>query len=65
MLVRFPTGRKELVDSFIAQYSKRFNVSIVGEPSRFLGFEIIRDRANRHMTLRQTKYIEEIANAFL
>ena len=46
---------RNLRASFIEDFGKRFNIEIVGTPTRFLGMEI--ERTDNTLSLKQTSYI--------
>jgi hypothetical protein len=61
LVLRFPRGLRVAVDThFLKPYAKRYNITIVGEPTCLLGIQITRDRKARTMTLTQTLYIEKM-----
>jgi transposase InsO family protein len=65
LLLRFPKGQRAAVDThFLEPYGKRYNITIVGEPTHLLGIQISRDRKARTMQLTQTLYIEKIYSKF-
>jgi hypothetical protein len=56
--------KKGSVESTIASLSREFRVKILGQPSKFLGFEINRDSERRTITLSQRKYAEKVLDRF-
>ena len=41
-------------------YAKRYNITIIGEPTSILGMELTRDRIRKTLELKQTSYIDKI-----
>jgi hypothetical protein len=57
LIMRFPQGLRALVDThFLKPYSKRYNITIVGEPSNLLGIQITSDRAKHAALPLRTLY---------
>ena len=50
---------------FMTSYKKRFNTEERGTPSKFMGINISRDRANKTLTLSQEQYIADACSKFL
>ena len=52
--------------SLAAPYTAALNghVKVLGEPSKFIGMEITRNRKAKTLTITQTKYIEKLAEKF-
>lgn len=67
ILTAFPktAAGRALNEEFQAAYAKRFKYERRGVPTRFMGIEIKRDRANKKMSLTQGKYIREAADKWL
>ena len=51
-------------DQVLQSLSESFKIKDLGEAKRFLGVEIEYDRDAKTVTLRQTKYIDDILNRF-
>ena len=59
--LRFPRGRRDLADKhFVLPYAKRYDITIIGEPTSILGMEVTRDRARKTLELKQAAYIDKI-----
>jgi Reverse transcriptase (RNA-dependent DNA polymerase). len=48
------------VNIFINEISERFGTKVLGEPSRFLGCKLFRDRERRTITMSQASYVPGI-----
>ena len=57
-----PQGRA-LRKTFITDFAKRFNIEVIGTPTRFLGMEI--ERTADTLPLKQSSYISKAADKFL
>ena len=57
-------GTRKMVDKFKQQLSERFKVTHDGPLSWVLGMEILRNRTNQSIVIRQTKYINDILERF-
>lgn len=65
LILRFPKGQRAAVDThFLVPYAKRYNITIMGEPTCVLGIQISRNRKARTMTLTQTQYIDKMYTKF-
>ena len=53
-----------IANQIFAELGKRFQLKIIGEPKKFLGLEIERDRRKKTITLRQAVYASTILNRF-
>ena len=54
------TKDKIQMDNLKRELDNLFEITDLGEPSKLIGIEITRDRANGTLTISQTKYIESI-----
>ena len=54
------TKDKIQMDNLKRELDNLFEITDLGEPSKLVGIEITRDRANGTLTISQTKYIESI-----
>lgn len=50
--------------ALVAFLKARFDIKDMGEPTKFVGLEITRDRANKLITLYQRKYASDIVKRF-
>ena len=57
-------GDDDFIDDFISKLSKKYKIRDLGEAETFLGMEIVRNRKNRTLKIKQTKYIENMAKRF-
>lgn len=55
---------KDQLNWFSTTLSSRFNAKNLGEISKILGIRVIRDRANRSLTLDQEEYLEAMLTKF-
>jgi hypothetical protein len=53
-------AEKSTNDELIRQLQKRYEITVMGEPTLLLGIHIERDRKNRTLTLSQNRYIWKI-----
>lgn len=56
---------EEFMESVKLELMKKFEIKEEGEPQRFLGLEVERDKTQKIITLNQTKYIENVTKRFL
>eukprot|EP00966_Prymnesium_polylepis_P075505 1751204-Prymnesium_polylepis.1 len=52
-------------DAFWKAYGQRFRIEMRGEPSKFMGIEISRDRKAKTLTMSQDKFIATACDKFL
>ena len=56
LIANEPTASgRDLKNGFIQRFAQRFNIEVMGTPTRFLGMEI--ERTDDTLTLKQTSYI--------
>lgn len=52
------------LDKLATEIEKLFDIKRIGEPAKFLGFAITRDRATRHIYLNQTAFIDAMLEKY-
>jgi hypothetical protein len=52
--------KKSTNDELVRQLQKRYEITVLGEPTLLLGIHIQRDRRNRTITLSQNRYIRKM-----
>eukprot|EP00966_Prymnesium_polylepis_P011643 267598-Prymnesium_polylepis.1 len=52
-------------DAFWKAYGQRFRIEMRGEPFKFMGIEISRDRKAKALTMSQDQFIATACNKFL
>jgi hypothetical protein len=57
-------GRGNMPDSVIAQLTEKFNITDLGNPSMFIGYEISRDTAAGSITISQSRMTRDIMARF-
>ena len=57
-------GDDDYINDFISKISQKYKIRDLGEAETFLGMEIVRNRKNRTLKIKQTKYIENMAKRF-
>lgn len=55
---------RTFVDQVVEHLQKRYKLKVTDEPSNFVGVQIHRDKANRVLSIHQSKYIIRAAESF-
>ena len=57
-------GDDDYINDFISKISKKYKIRDLGEAETFVEMEIKRDRKNRTLKIKQSKYIQNMTERF-